>query len=724
MVGFACRPPFSLSTRRGLKSRDETKHRESHHKKQISSEKVSVFKEFEKNFSDCNAFLSKVHDWLYEKLEGEVEGKLQFEKPFQLEELRQLDLAIEGRSFQQLFRMPYLQAGTSGAMETEIYVAVEDFMHASAEGLWEIFWATDDHMPFFVIGPCPSWSTSQSRNGPVLGPALVKRNGRNGGFGWDNVLEFVEIGLEDEGSSQPGQLVPFTTIIGRTLFRGIHMLWSRFYSDNKSGIRRNVDTAYILFINSSHGGVVKLKGNISKLESRKNLCYANAADWIQNHAEIHVSNVEQVWNRFGNANWGDIGALQLLLATFKCIEQCKGAPKKSISEMASDHSVRLYRRRIERKMFEVPENEHRVSLQNHKEIVEYEEIESHEIVNESENMKLEPGTVLWLEDAHRQRGFQIHSGIGDGKQSIYIGMSLDEIGNSLLIHIGAHPSQLEPSWEDMSTWYQVQRQTRILNIMKQRGLCCKYLPQIVASGRLLHPGPCIKTTPSGRCNHPWCGTPVLVTYPIGESLDVILENHGILSPEEVLQSCHDCLCALRCAGSVGIQHGDIRPEHVVRVKGTDGEHFYVLGDWGRAVLEDRDSPAIAPRYSSTYALQEGKLCPASDAENLVYMLFRLCGGTMPEFESMEEALQWRERAWSKRLIQQQLGEVSAILKAHADYVDSLIGTPYPVDYDIWLRRLTKTLHINDRGKRLDYMISPKKMDHGAESSGTSVTSQG
>ncbi|KAJ7548341.1 hypothetical protein O6H91_07G007800 [Diphasiastrum complanatum] len=714
-----------MKTEHALKSPEahETKRRESHNAKNLSSAKVSGLKEFAKNFSDCNAFLSLLQDWLYDKLEGQVEGELQFEKPFELEELRQLDYAIEGTSFQQLFRMPYLQPGASGAAETEIYVAVEDFIHASVQGLWEIFWATDDHMPFVVIGPGPSRSTLQS-SPPLLGPALAKHNWRSGSFGWENILEYVEVGLEDTGSSQTGQLVPFPTIIGRTIFHGMHMLMSRFYSDRRPAARRNVDTAYILFVNSSHGGVVKLKGNISKLESRNDSCYENAADWIQNHADIAVSNVEQVWNRFGNANWGDLGTLQLLLATFKCIEQCKGAPKKSISEMAADHNIRLHRRRIERKTFEVQENENRHSQRNHGEIVEYEEIQDHELVNELEHMKLEPGTVLWLEDAHWQRGFQIHSIIGDGKRSIYTGTSLDEIGKPLVIHVGAHPSQLEPSWEDMSTWYQVQRQTRILNIMKQRGLSCKYLPQIVASGRLLHPGPCTKTRPSGRCNHPWCGTPILVTSPVGEFLDVVLENDGILSPEEILQCCHDCLSALRYAGSAGIQHGDISPEHVLRVKGIGGEYFYLLGDWGRAVLEDRDSPAIAPRYSSTYALQEGKLCPASDAENLVYMLFLLCGGSMPEFESMEDALQWRERAWSKRVIQQQLGEVSAVLKAYADYVDSLIGTPYPVDYDIWLRRLVRTLHTDDLGKRIDYVVSPEKIDHVAESSGTSVISQG
>ncbi|MBA0865975.1 hypothetical protein Goshw_016798 [Gossypium schwendimanii] len=85
-------------------------------------------------------------------------------------------------------------------------------------------------------------------------------------------------------------------------------------------------------------------------------------------------------------------------------------------------------------------------------------------------------------------------------------------------------------------------------------------------------------------------------------------------------------------------------------------------------------------FSSTYALQEGKLCSASDAESLVYMLYFACGGAFPDLDSVEGELQWRETSWSRRLIQQKLGDVSNVLKAFADYVDSLCGTPYPMIY--------------------------------------------
>ncbi len=39
--------------------------------------------------------------------------------------------------------------------------------------------------------------------------------------------------------------------------------------------------------------------------------------------------------------------------------------------------------------------------------------------------------------------------------SLYIGVSLNDMEKLLTVIVGAHPSQLEPCWEDMSTWYQV-----------------------------------------------------------------------------------------------------------------------------------------------------------------------------------------------------------------------------------------------------------------------------
>jgi len=70
-------------------------------------------------------------------------------------------------------------------------------------------------------------------------------------------------------------------------------------------------------------------------------------------------------------------------------------------------------------------------------------------------MHLERGTILWLEDAQWQQGFQIHEQLGGMQQSVYVAVSLDDVGKLLAVNVGAHPSQLEPSWQDMSMWYQV-----------------------------------------------------------------------------------------------------------------------------------------------------------------------------------------------------------------------------------------------------------------------------
>lgn len=91
-------------------------------------------------------------------------------------------------------------------------------------------------------------------------------------------------------------------------------------------------------------------------------------------------------------------------------------------------------------------------------------------------------------------------------------------------------------------------------------------------------------------------------------------------------------------------------------------HYFVLIGWRHAILEDKDSPAINESSLLIYlrALQEGKLCSASDAESLVYIIFTM-------------------------------------LKAFADYVDSLCGTPYPMDYEILLRRLRRNIHEEHHG---------------------------
>jgi hypothetical protein len=196
-------------------------------------------------------------------------------------------------------------------------------------------------------------ASSRGSGGTLPGAAIIAKNGSGGGGGhvlWDHVAAFVEVREDVTGatSSQGLASAPSLEVIGRALFHGLLMLTSRPLA-KKPSIHYNGDTAYILFVNSRQGGVVRLKGDVSKLETNIDNVYVCAAEWIKEHVEVTVSPVEQVWNRFGNANWGDIGAMQLLLAIFHSIEQCRGPPRNPLAEMAALLNERVQHRLIEQR---------------------------------------------------------------------------------------------------------------------------------------------------------------------------------------------------------------------------------------------------------------------------------------------------------------------------------------------------------------------------------------
>ncbi|KAF9603576.1 hypothetical protein IFM89_037075 [Coptis chinensis] len=651
-------------------------------------------KDILKKFVDVELFTHSLENWVLEKSGFETEQS--FASPFVNDELHKLDYALESVLFQQLVRMPY-SLYTSDDLREDEYLALEDFLLASIDGLWRAFWHKDGPLPFSVSFPrCPGFkfytveqAIPRARLGRLCGAALVSNNGSNLQVQWDQVVEFA---LFKEDIVQRSN--SFSTItICEALFYGFRILLSRSLSKFKSVTG---DSVYLLVLDSKFGGVIKLGGDLSKLETNSSSPYHGIIEWMKVHADISISPVERIWNKLGNPNWGDLGTRQLLLATFYSIVQWKGPPKKSIAEFAADHSVRLQKRRIEYRFIE---NSHEmVPIQQSSQTGEIVELDYEDnnvsFGKKMSCLKLKRGEVLMLEDQEEQKGFCIQDIVVEGNCFSYIAVSLENPGELLTVYVGAHPSMLEPSWEDMSLWYLVQRQTKVLNILKQQGISTNHLPEIVASGRILHSGACRKQSLGDRCDHPWCGTPVLVTRPVGELLSSVVARNGPLSSTEALQCCRDCLSALQSASMAKIQHGDICPENIVCVIDKNGARtrfLYVPISWGRAVLEDRDSPAINLQFSSTHALQQGKLCPASDAESLIYLLYYVCGGTMEQQDSIESALQWRENCWAGRFIQQQLGEVSALLKAFSDYVDSLCGTPYPVDYDIWLKRLNRTV---------------------------------
>nr|GMD49578.1 Casein kinase (serine/threonine/tyrosine protein kinase) [Ipomoea batatas] len=671
-----------------------------------SKRAYKVLKDYAAKLVDIDLFTEILEEWVQENLypdNGNCEQS--FSSPFLIDELRALDYALEGILFQQLFRMPCSPYSCDNLKEDE-YLALEDFLHTIADGLWHTFWHKSKPMPYFVS--CPRYpgskfytlekALSRGRLAGLSGAALMSRTRDTPHVHWDDVVEFA---LFKTDILMGNGLGFSTTVICEALFYGIHILLSRSLSRYNSV---DGDSVFILVLDSKFGGVVKLGGDLGNLEVDLINPYQSMAEWMKCHAEISISPVDRIWNKLGNVNWGDLGTLQLILATFYSICQWNGPPRKSIASLAADHSLRLQKRRIECRLIEnesalVPyEN----TSDHHGEIVELEHHHKLKPRKQGSRLGLKQGEIVLLEDQNLgQKQFQVHEPLAEDYSCSYIGIALDCPAESLTLHFGAHPSRLEPSWEDMSLWYHVQRQTKVLNIFREHGISSKNLLEIVASGKMMHSGPCEKPSQKGCCDHPWCGTPVLVTYPVGEPLSSVITRDGPFSSQEAIRCCHDCLAALRSAKTANIQHGDICPEHIIRVasSSSSSNHSYVLVSWGRAVLEERDSPAMNLQFSSAHALQHGKLCPSSDTESLVYLIYFICGGTMPQQDSIESALQWRQRSWAKRVIQHRLGEVSALLKAFADYIDSLCGTPYPVDYDVWLRRLNHGSA--DRGKRIE-----------------------
>lgn len=686
-----------------------------------------VLKEYVTKLVDLTSFVRCLEDWVPEILDhSSGNGELSSKSPFEIDELYTLDFALEGVLFQQLFRMPCSPYSSENLREDE-YLALEDFLHTIADRLWRTFWHKSKPLPFFVSCPRHPGSkfytiekaVSRGRLEKLSGAALMSKTSGNLHVHWDEVVEFALFKPDIMMGNEFG--IPFD-VVCEALMYGVHILLARSLS------KRNCvssDSVYVLVLNSKCGGVVKLSGDLGNLEVDLNDPYKSMAEWIKFHAEVCFSPIEQVWNKLGNANWRDLGTLQLILSTFHSIVQWNGPPRKSIASLAAGHSLRLQKRRIECRLID---NENALPFEqtehHGREIAEFENQRNQTARKQGSRLKLNPGEVLVVEDQNlQQRSYQIQESLLEGNCCSYIATAAADCSTELFVlHVGAHTSRLEQSWEDMSVWYQVQRQTKVLNILKEQGISSKFLPEIIASGRILHPGPCEKQSPKGCCDHPWCGTPVLITCPVGETLSSIVARDGPFSSEEVIRCCRDCLAALKNAKTANIQHGDICPENIIRLavdeQGGSRTSSYILVSWGRAVLEDRDSPAISLQFSSAHALQNGKLCPSSDAESLIYLIYYISGGAMQQQDSIESALKWRQRSWAKRVIQHQLGEVSALLKAFADYIDSLCGTTYPVDYDTWLKRMSKAVdNLSERGKMIHEEVL--RIKDIAQSSGTS-----
>ncbi|EPS70577.1 hypothetical protein M569_04183 [Genlisea aurea] len=662
-----------------------------------------VLKEYSSNLTDLDVFSEYLSDWLTNKLYGRNdEGEPHFASAFSIDELHTFDFAVEGIPFQQILRMPYSPPthGSDAANKEDEFLALEDFIYTAAEGLWQAFWHRKKPLPFYVA--CPSHprskfytvekAVSKGTLNRLSGAALIFKKGGSASEGarWVDVVKFVL--FRQCLSLREGEGFWLShSVVSEAVFYAIHMLISRSLRRQRqppSTLDDSEDCVFVSVVDPNFGGVVKLCGDLSKLEVSSSNPYRSMAEWITLHADISISPVDQIWNKLGNVNWGDLGALQVLLATLYSMIQWHGPPRKSMASLAARHSLRLQKRRMETQTTAAAETENALAVVVHQEAGANEKQE-HGRTKEGSRLILHPGEIILLEDRNQGlKSFLIQENVDE---SCYIAVSMESPREELMtLYVGAHPSRLKPSWEDMNLWYLVQRQTKILNIMKGKGAAAasNNLPEIVASGRIVHSGYCDKESPEGRCSSPWCGTPILVVSPFGETLSAYP-----ISAKEAGRCCRDCLAALRSARMANILHGDIRPENIIRAGDSAKRRRFVLVSWGRAVTEERDSPPMNLQFSSAHALQHGKLCPSSDVESLVYLMYFVSGGSLPPLDSIESALKWRKRNWAKRVFQQRLGEISPILKAFADYVDSICGTPYPVDYDVWLRKLNSAVDV-------------------------------
>ncbi|KAF3327217.1 hypothetical protein FCM35_KLT07335 [Carex littledalei] len=268
-----------------------------------------MHKQFLCNFVDSEKLTITLKDWLSGC--SDESGSLQpfFDVSFSLTELQNFDYALEGVAFQQFLRMPNaLYASTSDAVEA-IHLAIEDFLHAGVKGLWERFWGHESAMPFSVA--CIHVGSTSSKFYPVekviargkldgiCATSILWKGSRRNSGKWDQILELAllrpDIWLlmmcQNDGQRLSHE------VLGEALFYALRVMLSRSLSKSSTAAR-----------NSS--------------------CV--------------------VWNKLENADWGDVGALQILLATYHSIIQFCGPPKHTLEDLATEHSSRLQCRRFER----------------------------------------------------------------------------------------------------------------------------------------------------------------------------------------------------------------------------------------------------------------------------------------------------------------------------------------------------------------------------------------
>ncbi|KAJ6312078.1 hypothetical protein OIU77_013765 [Salix suchowensis] len=227
-----------------------------------SSSRSHNRKEFLSRFVDSQTLTARLEDWFELISEKSGQKKSAFDVPFELIELQKFDYALEGVSFQQLVRMPNaVYASTSDAVEATAYLAIEDFLHAGAKGLWEAFWSQDDPMPFSVS--ClynenlkfyqAEKAIGNGKLGGLCATGVLLNNPRHPHGKWDHILELAllrpGIGSVAVGSDQQLTL----SVLGEALFYAIRILLSRSLSRLNFFLKVQIVPMFFLLILNMEG---------------------------------------------------------------------------------------------------------------------------------------------------------------------------------------------------------------------------------------------------------------------------------------------------------------------------------------------------------------------------------------------------------------------------------------------------------------------------------------
>ncbi|XP_057481941.1 uncharacterized protein LOC130768846 [Actinidia eriantha] len=137
-----------------------------------------------------------------------------------------------------------------------------------------------------------------------------------------------------------------------------------------------------------------------------------------------------------------------------------GPPRKSIVSLASNHSLRLQKRMMKCRFFE-NENE------NENALVPFQQAgHQHGKISELDHN---------INSSLRKQATHLQESLRGGIPCSYTAVDLEYPNELLSLYVGAHPSRLELSWEDMTIWHRVQRQTKVLIIFKNQDISINHL---------------------------------------------------------------------------------------------------------------------------------------------------------------------------------------------------------------------------------------------------------